>query len=168
MPKDVFQLSKWTDAPNIINEIDPDLLISVSELPNNQGYVLTVYKEINCRTPDILYCVRIDSTLENTWSLDTPEAIEMLNMIGFSCEWIGTSSISATAYDQLVSLSNLGWTKIRRSSRPEPLISVYTDESTISLKDISEVYNYSDWMFLTEGIEYSISELISHYIPVNN
>lgn len=151
----VYQFIDWTSASRMKNILNPCLTIDIgivrgltittqgTEIETILGYQLAV---IDNSVNRVLYKFYIDYGEEGTWSLSTNEAIEMLNQIGFPCEFnTETFNINDEVRAILTNLKGLGYTHISRSIRP-PEVLVYDPALKIprALSLITK-YNYHDF-----------------------
>lgn len=161
---EVHLINSWINAPKIKNFINPNIKIDVLKLKDEDGYILTVFEDN--MNPDldnnVLYRVPVECSLANTWSLSTDEAIDLLNSIGFLCEWSEEEfNISETTYNQLNSLLSLGWSNILRTIRPAEIYVINSeDNKTAMVSSLVPNYKYSDWSFLSVNQIIAIESLI--------
>lgn len=160
--KEVFVFSDWTSVSQIKNSVDPDLKVDCTAIiqycgEGNEitGYDLTVY----LKSPYIiLYKVKVETSLDHVWSLNTNEAVEFLNSLGFYCKYELPpyfGDLSDKQITTLSSLKNLGYTHLVRSfshGRGSVVAVKFDDPSgQIYSLDKTENYNYVNWIFLPLG-----------------
>lgn len=158
----IYRFTDWTSASKMKNQVNPRLSVDVGVIVDgdNKGYVLTVYDNI---TYADVYKFYIDYGAENTWCLTTNEAISMLNMIGFPCEFsVPTYDITERVREILVSMKDLGFTFVERRARPARIIFINEDGTIKFLDEVTRDYNYHDFWFLDPPTPVSIEGILNH------
>lgn len=167
--KEIFVFSDWTSISQVKNSIDPDLKVSCTAIidrcgEDNEivGYDLTVY----LKSPYvILYKVKVESGKDHVWSLNTNEAVEFLNTVGFYCEYKlppYAMSLTEKQVRVLKSLEGLDYTHIVRNfanGRGSVIAMKSSTNDTMSLSTLSD-YNYLNWVLLPIGRPQVISSLL--------
>lgn len=171
----IYQFSDWTSASKMKNRINPSLRVEVECIRSEeklQGYALSIY---DISTNYVICKFRVDVDVNDNWSLTTHQAIEVLNQIGFPCEFVDKyPKLSEEAIKYLKSLSELGYKTIYRSisSVFNQGIFVTSDTSTrggrmvkcCALRDIDPDYDYGVYNLfstLEDNVIYNIKDLIS-------
>lgn len=185
--KQVMTFSDWTSLSQLQNQINPDLKVksvvilkgndsrscslcdcSQSDINNSQiaGYEIVVYQRHN--PSNIIYRVRVEADDKpGDWSLSFDQAVEMLNSLGFYCEYVAPPYVITSEMKEcLTSLVGLGFTHIRRYFT-NGVGSVWSYDIPNGCKDpfnleFSENYNYIDWVFLPVGRNILISGLLDN------
>lgn len=173
--KNTYIFSDWTSVNQIVNSVNPKIKAQASAIleydeddttpPKIIGHDLTVYIG-NAPSFVILYKVKIDMDVENTWSITTEDAVSMMNALGFICKYQYPEyggMLSKDQHDILTSLINLGYTHIIRSlidgRGNVTAINLENPEQVLSLRD-TKGYNYQDWLFLDTDNFVNIEALI--------
>lgn len=165
-----FLFSDWTAVSQIDNHIDPNLKASSTAVLNEingvqeiVGYDLTVYWKERYVT---VYKVKVEMDIEGVWSLNTNDAVEFLNTIGFDCEYRLPETIVMTERQRqtLDSLESLGYSYIMRTFKyGHGHVAVVDPNNPVrELYDLSQIkdYNYQDWTFMRIDEPISINTLL--------
>lgn len=155
--KNTVIFSDWTSVNQIINSINPDMKASCVVITNcNEDGINEIigYKLNITERTQLLYSIPVETSLPNVWSLSSEEAVEMLNTIGFICEYQLPEyyeTLGASQLDLLKSLKNLGYTHIvRHFIHGKGSVIVLNPDSPSSVYDIKNTanYNYQNWISL--------------------
>lgn len=152
-----YVFSDWTSASKMRNYINPDLRVDVEVLVGPEdlevatdrvvGHSIRVFDR---RTNTTLYKVLVEAGVPYTYSLSNEEAIEMLNLIGFNCQFKYLDyEVPLVIKKCMKSLVDLGFTSIKRTIRPCNIVisSDPLEDKWCSLREY-QTSNYSDWSFL--------------------
>lgn len=157
-----YHFTNWTSAVKMKNEVNPCLTIDIGVLRRLEneneidGYQLTV---IDTSVNRPVYKVYIDVGLENTWSLSTNEAIEMLNQIGFPCAFDKSQpKVFNGAKEILRGIKDLGYTHISRGIRPAQVFAYPLNGYMVPLDQLT-TYNYHDF-WMVENVPTRIDALL--------
>lgn len=171
--KNKVVFSDWTSVSQIVNSYNPEVKVESTSIiencggrPEIVGYVLTVYTKPYV----ILYRMRVDMDKSGVFSLSAQQAVEMLNTLGFICEYQVSEYYGSLTNKQIItlnSLKNLGYSHVIRSFKGgRGQVVAINSESTWKYFDFRELedYNYLDWIFLPLGDPQPIDGILKEVV----
>lgn len=166
----IYLFDDWTAVCKMRNEIDPNLRADAQVVRYGvsgiAGHILKVYDK---ESGEVKYSFGIDLGVENTFSLTREDAIDMMNQIGFACEWQGVPVLPPEAIEVLTNVHELGYTTVFRTINPAKVFVErehnfndlsYSPKKVINLNEITEI-NYHDYIAVPVNQRVFINGLIN-------
>ena len=119
--ENTYLLKDWTSASTMRNQFDRNRRITVDVILSTvsdkgakevTGHKITIY---NKKTSEILSAFYVECSDETVFSYTKEEAIQVLNLFGFNCLYVGEITIPQQAIEILRALYEMGYRYVLRS-----------------------------------------------------
>lgn len=159
----LYKFSDWTSVSVMRHP-----KFSLQVIKENSGYTIRV---VNKKTREYDYIFKVDNFSDNTWSLDTLTAVNVLNTLGFNCVFeYNNLPCDKQVFEWLSCLNKLGYAWIERSLENEFVVYLNKEDCICLLKVIQDMKreDLNKFSFLRPNYPVLISGLLQRMEGVDS